>query len=222
MWHRTNVGPAPSPGVSGGQEGSSISGVWCRQRSRALSPPKPWCLCDIQVPSQCRSWTLLLHPLIHTPKACFCSLYTGIQCLRYLQVSHLASSCSFGKAGICHVYCSILAWIDDLDMRLTKFLLGFYCSAVHMLLKSVPTFFVGALGAHASKKGIQPFWNVWILMHKLFRSIQPLLEWLSWQKEEEMLWAKGADGQDLWKCSKYFLSDFWGYTYQRKGLDHSH
>lgn len=77
------------------------------------------------------------------------------------------------------MYCSILApnrWFGYEVTRLTEFLLGFYCSAVHVLLKSVTTFFVGALGIHTSEKGIQTYWKVWLLMYKLLRSIQPFFE----------------------------------------------
>ena len=72
------------------------------------------------------------------------------------------------------VILDLSGWFGYQVHVVTILLVGFYCTVVHILLKSTSAFSVGVLGVRTSEKGIQPFWKVWVLMHMLLRHIQQL------------------------------------------------
>lgn len=179
------------------------------------------------------SWTVLLHQLTYTPKACFGCLYTGIQChLRCLLVSHLASSCSFRKAGVYHVSCVILTlsgWFGCHVHGVTILLGWFHFTVVYVFLESASSFFCRFFKhTHLWKGNPTLLESLDLNAHAAQTHTAvvsgSLLEWLSrWNKCPGLIELVGIKTYDVPPRASF--SHIFGVTLtknQRKGLDPSH
>lgn len=210
----------------------------CGKTNKALSSQERQCLTSYSSDQPAGiycwgSWTVLLHQLTYSPKACFCCLCTGIQChLRCLQVSHLASSCSFGKAGVYRVSHAMLVpsgWFGCQIHGVIILLVWFYCTVVYIFLKSPSAFFCGFFEhSHLWQGNPALLQSLGLNVHTAQTHTAvvsgSLLEWLSWQKKcpglKELV---GITTYDV--APRASFSQIFGVTLtknQRKGRDPSH